>query len=138
MTDSVVRPPRRAPRRLGAVCAGLLVVVIASTATDFALAALGVTPPLDPPWTTGGPFMIALGQRLVWQVAGAWLTARLAPDRSFTHAFVLGTIGFALAMLGALAVHEPGPAWYPWSLVASSLPCAGVGGWLGRPTSARV
>ena len=71
MTDSAVRPPRQALRRVGAVFAGLLVVVIASTATDFGLAALGVTPPLDPPWTAGGPFLIALGQRLVWQVAGA-------------------------------------------------------------------
>jgi hypothetical protein len=48
------------------------------------------------------------------------------------HALVLGVVGLALSIAGAVgtwnAGPEFGPKWYPLALVAIALPCAWVGG----------
>ena len=116
-------------RRILAVAAGFLAVAVLSTVTDQVLHAAGVYPP-------GGRtmsdelFALALAYRVVFTVLGGWITARLAPERPMTHAMVLAGIGLVAAIAGAsyaLAHPELGPAWYPWSLVVTAVPCV----WLG-------
>ena len=124
--------------RIGAVFAGLVVVVVTSTIADLAAEATGVLPRpenLDDYLTTH--WLIASGYRALFTVLGGFVTASLAPDRPITHAFVLGFIGVCLGTLGAVIMWGVGPAWYPLSLIAEALPCTWLGAVL-RPKRAVV
>jgi hypothetical protein len=79
----------------------------------------------------GGLFLLAAAYRTVYGVAGAYLTARLAPDRPMRHALILGAVGVVLCLAATLGTWNRGPAfgphWYPLSLVAVALPCSWAG-----------
>ncbi|MEQ1504122.1 MAG: hypothetical protein ABMB14_17900, partial [Myxococcota bacterium] len=68
--------------------------------------------------------------RTAYSVGGAYLTARLAPDRPLAHALVLGVVGTGLATAGWLATRgmDLGPGWYPIALIALSIPQCWAGG----------
>ena len=121
-------------RSVWAVIAGLVVIVVLSTATDLALHATGVYPPIGQPMS-GGRFLLALGYRFVFGVAGCALAARLAPSRPMRHALILGGVGVLLSTAGAIATWgrgpEFGPPWYPLALIAITMPSAWLGGVLG-------
>jgi hypothetical protein len=121
------RTPRRTLRRAGAVLAGLLAIVVLSTATDAVLHATGVYPPF-PEIMADGLFLLATAYRIFFGVAGSWLAARLAPDHPMRHALALGAVGTALSVAGAAAMWQYGPAWYSLAVIAISLPCAWAGG----------
>jgi len=124
------RRPRRALRRVGAVLAGMLVIVILSIVTDLVLHVTGVFPPPGQPMANG-LWLLATFYRIVYGVAGCYLTARLAPDRPMAHAMVLGLIGTAVGVAGTVATWGRGPGfgptWYPITVAAIPIPCA----WLG-------
>ena len=121
------RGGRRILRRLGAVVAGLVAIFAVTTVTDVVMHATGVFPPAGAPPMSSALFLFAFAYRFVFDVAGSYLTARLAPDRPMRHALALGAIGLVLSIAGAVALWNAGPAWYPIALAASALPCA----WLG-------
>ncbi len=124
--------PRRILRSLGALFAGILVVVVLSLGTDVLLHATGVFPPWGQPMSDA-LFLLATAYRTVYGIAGPYVTARLAPHQPMQHALLGGVIGLVLATTGAVATWnrgpEFGPHWYPLALVATALPCA----WLGGP-----
>jgi hypothetical protein len=132
---SETHPPRRILRRIGAVVAGLFAVIILSIATDMLLHATGVFPPQGQPMGDA-LFLLATAYRIVYAVVGGYIAARLAPDRPMQHALVLGVVGLALSIAGAVAKWNAGPAfgpkWYPLALVATVIPCAWVGGKLAQ------
>jgi hypothetical protein len=100
-TPKAATPTRRVLRRIGAVLAGLLAIFILSTATDVALHATGVFPP----WgerMSDALFLLALAYRIVYGVAGCYVTARLAPDRPMWHALALGAVGVVFSTAGAV------------------------------------
>jgi len=133
MTEA--KHPRRVLRSIGAVVAGLLFVIVITTATDAILHATGIYPPWGLPMA-GSLFLIALAYRIIYGIAGGYITARLAPDRRMMHALILGLIGFVLSLLGMLATWnrgpEFGPKWYPISLIVIAIPTAWIGGKLVR------
>lgn len=127
-------PPATLPsigRSAGAVFAGLLAVVILSTATDAVMHAGGVYPPAGQPMAEA-LFLLATAYRCVYGVLGGWVSARLAPSKPLNHAIVLGAIGLVLSALGAAATWnrgpEFGPHWYPLLLVATAVPLSWAGG----------
>ena len=122
------RGGRRLARRIGAVLAGLVAIFATTTATDAVMHATGIFPPPGAPPMSGALFLLAFAYRFVFDVAGCYLTARLAPDRPMRHALALGTLGLVLSIGGAVALWDAGPAWYPLALAASALPCAWLGG----------
>ena len=123
--------PRHILRRIGAVLAGLLAIIILSSATDKVLHATGVFPPSGQPMADA-LFLLATAYRIVYGVAGSYLAARLAPDRPMQHALALGVVGLAISTAGAVATWNAGPAfgpkWYPLAVIAIALPCAWAGG----------
>jgi hypothetical protein len=132
---------RRVWRRIGAVLGGLVTIFAVTTATDVVMHRSGVFPPLDAPPMSGPLFLLAFAYRLVFDVAGSALTARLAPDRPMRHALALGAIGLVLSIAGAAALWNAGPHWYPIAIAASALPSAWLGArWLGarRPRRDRA
>jgi len=126
--------PKSALRSVFAVLAGLIVIVVLSNGADFVLHATGVYPPFGQPMRDS-LFILATAYRLVFAVAGCYLTALLAPNRPMQHALALGIIGVILAIVGTVATWnagpEFGPKWYPILLVLTALPCAWLGGKLG-------
>ena len=122
-------------RRIGAVVAGLLFVIIITTLTDVVMHASGIFPPLGQAMS-GSLFVLALAYRIIYGIAGGYITARLAPDQPLKHALVLGVIGFVLSLAGAVATWnrgpEFGPHWYPVSLIVIAIPSAWLGGKLVR------
>jgi hypothetical protein len=115
----------------GAVVAGLFFIIIVSTLVDILLHAAKVYPPVGEPMTDSLA-MLASAYRLVIGIAGAWLTARLAPNRPMRHALILGGIGIVLGLVGAVATWNMGlgPRWYALSLVVVAVPQCWFGGWL--------
>jgi len=128
-TTESAKPVRRWGRSVLAVIAGLAANVALAMAADQIAYAAGLFP--KPPAVTYEtvPYVIATAYRAVFGVAGAWLTARLAPSHPMRHALILGGIGILLSTAGTVAAFnmDLGPVWYPLALVVVTLPCA----WLG-------
>src|SRR5215203_1372059 len=68
--------PRRMLRSIGAVLAGLLAIIILSSATDIALHATGVFLPSGQPMADA-LFLLATAYRIVYRVAGDRKSTRL-------------------------------------------------------------
>jgi len=136
---SETQRPHLTLRRIGAVFAGFLVIVVLSTATDIVLHATGVFPPWGQPMSDA-LFLLATAYRIVFSIGGCYLAARLAPDKPMQHALALGVVGIVVSTAGTVATWnrgpEFGPKWYPIALIAVAMPCAWVGGklwiWSGR------
>ena len=128
---SETKPQRNILRSAGAVVAGLLAVIIITTATDALLHATGIFPPWGQPMSDS-LFLLAFAYRIVYGIVGGYITARLAPNKPVNHALVLGVIGFILSLGGAAATWnrgpEFGPKWYPLALIVIAIPTAWLGG----------
>jgi len=127
----MTKPQRSILRSVGAVLAGLLFVIIITTATDALLHAIRIFPPWGQPMSDS-LFVLAFAYRIVYGIVGGYITARLAPDKPVKHAILLGVIGFVLSLAGALATWnrgpEFGPKWYPLALIVIAIPTAWLGG----------
>ena len=130
---SETHAPRNVPRSIGAILAGFVFVFIVSLGTDQLLHMTGVFPP----WGASmvgyeAALLLATAYRIVFGIAGSYVTARLAPDRPMQHALLGGLIGLALSIVGAAVTWNGGPAfgphWYPLALIVTALPTAWAGG----------
>lgn len=125
------KTPRRVARRIGAVLAGLLLVVILDVGIDVVLHATGIYPPWFQPMSTP-LWLLATAYRMVDGITGGYVVARLAPDRPILHALAFGLVGVAMSTAGAAGTWnkgpEFGPKWYPLALIVLALPCAWAGG----------
>ena len=112
-----------------AVVAGVLFIIVVTTRVDIALHALGVFPPMDQP-LDDRLAALATSYRIAISIAGAWLTARLAPARPLKHAVLLGIVVTFLGLVGVVATWNRGlgPRWYPISLAVLAIPQCWVGG----------
>lgn len=118
-------------KSIGAILAGLLVVVIVTTLVDLLLHGLGVYQGMDQP-LSDSLALLATAYRFVISVGGAWLTARLAPVRPMSHALILGVIGTLLGTIGAALTWNKnlGPHWYAVALAVLAIPQCWLGGYL--------
>ena len=116
-------------KSIRAVVAGLLFIIIVTTLVDVVLHAAGVYPPMTQP-ISDGLAVLATVYRVVISIAGAWITARLAPQNPMKHALILGVVGVVLGLVGVVATWdlELGPRWYPIALVVLAIPQCWVGG----------
>ena len=116
-------------KSMWAVVAGVLFIVVGSTLVDIVLHVLGVFPPMKVP-INDSLALLATSYRVVISIAGAWLTARLAPDQPMKHALILGVVGTFLGLAGVVATWNAGlgPRWYPVLLAVLAIPQCWVGG----------
>jgi hypothetical protein len=115
-------------KSLWAVAAGVAFVIVVTTVVDVVLRLTGVfstNQPID-----DGRAALATSYRIVIGVAGAWLTARLAPSKPMTHVMVLGAVGTLLGVVGIVATWNLGlgPRWYPVAIAVLALPQSWAGG----------
>ena len=116
-------------RSIWAVVAGVLFVVVASTAVDVVLHQTGVYEPMPAP-LSDKLALLATSYRVVIGVIAGWLTAKLAPRNPMKHALVLGYVGTVLGLVGVLVSwnQEMGPRWYAIALAALAIPQSWLGG----------
>src|ERR1700675_4777340 len=112
-----------------AVVAGVLFIVVVSTLVDIVLHGLRVFPPMNQP-INDSLALLATSYRIVISIAGAWLTARLAPEKPMKHALILCIVGTFLGLAGVVATWNTGlgPRWYPILLAVLAIPQCWVGG----------
>jgi uncharacterized membrane protein len=117
-------------KSIGAVIAGLFFIFLTHNGTDLILESLGIFTPITERFETTWMVVTALVYRIIFSIAGCYVTAWLAPSRPLLHAMILGTIGLILSTIAAIVLipRDLGPAWYPIALAASALPCAWIGG----------
>jgi lysozyme family protein len=95
----------------------------------MALHAAKVYPPMDQP-LDDKLAVLATAYRFAISVAGAWLTAKLAPQNPMKHALILGGIGTVLGLAGVIATWNAGlgPRWYAIALMVLAVPQCWLGG----------
>ena len=123
--------PTSIPGSIGAVIAGVVAVIVLSLGTDIVLHASGVYPPWFQPMVDS-LWVLALAYRIIYGIAGSYLTARIVRDRPMMYAMIVGVIGFVLSIVGVAANWNKGPAygprWFAIALILTTLPCAWIGG----------
>lgn len=112
-----------------AVVAGVLFIIVVTTSVDVLLHVMGVFQPMNKP-IDDKLALLATSYRIVISIAGAWLTARLAPTNPMKHAMILGVVGTVLGVIGVVATWHlgMGPKWYPIALAVLALPQCWAGG----------
>jgi hypothetical protein len=130
----------RPGRSVAALIAGLLLNAVLSTGTDVILSIAGVFPALSEYGQadafTNPMLALALLYRTLFGVLGCYVTARLAPHRPLLHSMVLGGIGFAIGVAGAITMWNGSSAWYAISITLVTLPAAWLGGVLAQRRTA--
>jgi MFS family permease len=118
-------------KSIWAVVAGLLFVIVMTTIVDGILHMVGFYPPMDQP-IDDQQSLVATAYRIIISIAGAWLTARLAPAKPMKHVLILGIVGTILGLIGVAATWNRGlgPRWYPVALAVLAIPQSLAGGWL--------
>jgi uncharacterized membrane protein len=116
-------------KSIWAVAAGVIVIIVVTTLVDIILHVAGVFPPMSQP-INDSLALLATFYRIIISIAGAWLTARLAPDNPMKHAMTLGYVGVILGLVGLVATWNQGlgPRWYPVALVVLAIPQCWAGG----------
>lgn len=102
--------PRRIAQSIGALVAGFFVGAVLSLGTDEILHVANVYPQWGQSMSDA-LFLLATTYRIIYNIAGCYVIARLAPDRPIQHALVGGAVGFALSVAGAAVTwnRELGP-----------------------------
>ena len=110
-----------------AMLAGFGAGALPSVATDSILEKTGlmITKPFD-----ANPVGLIIGvllYRLIFNVMGSYVTARLAPSHPMRHAMILGLLGLVIGIIGAVIMWAIPPHWYSVSVALISVPCAWIG-----------
>jgi len=126
-------------RSIWAIVAGILVVIVVTTIVDVVLHLTHVYPPMDQP-IDDRLALLATAYRIVISIGGAWLTARLAPDKPMKHVMILGILGTIMGFAGVIATWNLGlgPRWYPIALAVLAIPQSWVGGKVYEAQSGRT
>jgi hypothetical protein len=131
-TPTAMRPhPRRLVRSTAAVFLGFISVAVLSLGTDQVLHVLEVYPPWGEPMYDPGLNLLALSYRILYTIAGGYITASLAPHSPMRHVMVVGILGFIVGTAGAIAairMADLGPNWYPIALAITGFPSVWLGG----------
>jgi len=125
-------------KSIWAVAAGVLFIIVVTTIIDLVLHVIHVFPPMNQP-INDALAVLATSYRIVISIAGAWITARLAPRNPMKHALILGIVGTVLGIVGVVATWNLGlgPRWYAILLAVLAIPQCWVGGKLYEMQSAK-
>ncbi len=125
-------------KSIGAILAGMVLIVVLSNGTDVVLEKNGIFPTYPQPMVAGWMATLAIFYRAVAGILGAYVAALLAPARPMRHALIIGYIGVVISAAGLIVVltvdneftrvARQTPMWYTIALIIIALPCAWLGG----------
>ena len=115
-------------RSIWSVVAGVIFIIVVTTIVDVALHVLKIYPRDQA--LNDARALLATSYRIIIGIVGAYLTARLAPDKPMKHVMILALVGALLGLIGVAVTlgKNLGPAWYPIALVILAFPQSWVGG----------
>src|SRR5260221_14770957 len=98
-------------KSIGAILAGFVAVFIISMITDIIFIKSGL---MKQPFseTPSSVIVLIIIYRNIYNVAGSYLVAALAPNRPLQHAFIVGILGFILSLIATIALWDKSTAWY--------------------------
>ncbi len=115
-------------KSIGAIATGIATGIILSVVTDMILEKNGImqTEPFDanPAWL----IVVVTIYRTIYNIAGAYVTAKLAPAKLMKHVMILAVLGLAIGITGTIVMWRIPPHWYPIALDVLALPSALLGG----------
>ncbi len=117
-------------KSIGAILAGFIVGAALSVGTDAVLRALKIFPPPGQGFSIPWMIVLAIVYRSLYNIAGCYVTAALAPGKPMLHVTIIGVVGFVLTIAGTVTHADKGPLWYGIALAALAIPCAWAGGTL--------
>lgn len=115
-------------KSVGAILAGFVLSAVLSVGTDFLLDNLGIISMNDFKQTSIGLICMVIIYRFTYNVAGCYLTAKLAPNKPMKHVIIIGVIGTFLSLLGSFAMWDKALPFYNIAIILISLPSAWLGG----------
>ena len=115
-------------KSIGAVFAGMLVIVFLSIGTDYALEKLGVFPQVEEGLFAPWMLVLAFVYRTLYGIVGGYVTATFAPTHPMRHAIILGIAGTIISILGLVKSWDMSSHWYPIALIITALPSTWLGG----------
>jgi hypothetical protein len=130
-TSTATRMPSHLLRSAAAIFVGFFSVAVLSLGTDQVLHVLEVYPPWGEPMYDPGLNALALSYRILFTIAGGYITAILAPHSPMRHVAVVGVLGLLTGSAGAIVairLANLGPNWYPIALAVTGFPCVWLGG----------
>ncbi len=117
-------------KKIGAVVAGFLTVVVLSVGTDRVLESIGIFPPPDVGLFTDWMLIVAFLYRSVYTIAGGYVTAFIAPQNPMRYVKILGVLGTIGGCAGIVVGWNLSDHWYPIALAVTAFPLVYLGGWL--------
>ncbi|PWT74823.1 MAG: hypothetical protein C5B59_10255 [Bacteroidetes bacterium] len=115
-------------KSIGAILVGIAVGAILSIVTDqvFEKTGLMMREPFDsnPSWV----IIVIIAYRTIYNIAGAFVTAKLAPGNPMKLVIILGILGLVASLTGTIVMWHIPPHWYPITLAILSFPSAMFGG----------
>jgi hypothetical protein len=115
-------------RSVGAVLAGFATTVVLALGADAILRQVFPASFAPGGEARGTVLVIVLVYTAVFAVAGAWLTARVAPAHPLRHALILGAVALALSLVATIFEWSTTPDWYHIAALALVLPACWLGG----------
>jgi hypothetical protein len=117
-------------RLIVSVLAGIAIASILSVLTHEVLHLLGIFPPLHKPMFDRKLLIIALIYHSIYAVAGAFVTAWIAKEKSQKAAFILGSKEAIMWLLGIILLWHHSPPLFNLTRAILGIPLAVFGGWL--------
>lgn len=114
-------------RTILSIFTGFATIAVLSAAADYIFHTTEVFPPHGEPFFDTALVLLAFSYRAVFAVFGAYITAELAGNKAWTATLVLGCIGAAFWLLGAIANWELAPVWFNIGGVITAVPLALIG-----------
>jgi hypothetical protein len=115
-------------KSVGAILAGFALGAILSIGADFLMDKMGIMSMENFKQTSPLIIFIVIAYRFIFNAAGCYLTAKLAPNNPMKHVIIIGIIGTILSILGSLAMWDKAVNWYNIANVLISYPSAWLGG----------
>jgi hypothetical protein len=115
-------------RSILAIVAGFMFIGALAGITGTTLQAAGIFPAAGEPVTDIALVLLETAYIAVFAITGCWLAALIAPNRPMRHALILGALGFAFNVMGAVVTWGQRPAWSVLLNLALVMLYAWIGG----------
>ncbi len=111
---------------IGAILAGFITVAGLSTITDLLVSYSHAFPPIN----STGMLVFELGYRILFAIAGGYITAWLSPENKMKSVWMLAGLGQLAGLAGIYIGWSLTQHWYPVALAVTAIPPVWLGGWL--------
>lgn len=115
-------------KSIGAILAGFALGAILSVGTDYLLEKSGIMSMDKFRQTSILIICMVIIYRFIFNMAGCYLAAKLAPGNPMKHVVIIGIVGTVLSILGSFAMWEKATPFYNIAVILISFPSAWLGG----------